>query len=243
MIQSKSSSDALPSTTIRAEFPSADAHPGGLSPLRALRWCVLVGAVAALTACGGRRSADGNTERPQAVPEGVAKFVSTTPPASMETRRFIDFSSKVHLLGYTLSDPSPSTTVDRQGAEQPATEWNLTLFWKSAKSLGPGWRLFTHAVNRNGSFHNQDSNGPLRAEKGLPPSSWIPGQYYTDEQRIIVQNDASTSRVGLRVGLWKEHQFVTSEGVRTQGIRLNIVSGASDRVGRGIVADLVVSKD
>ena len=212
-------------------------------PSTTIRWCALTGVIAVLTACGGGPSASGNNDGPQAVPESVEKFVSPTPPLGMETRRFIDFGGKVHLLGYSLSDPSPSTTQDRQGAEQPATEWNLTLFWKSAKSLGPGWRLFTHAVNRNGSFHNQDSNGPLRAEKGLPPSAWIPGQYYTDEQRIVVQNDASTSRVGLRVGIWKEHQFVTSEGVRTQGIRLNIVSGASDRVGRGIVADLVVSKD
>lgn len=149
----------------------------------------------------------------KAVPETLQKYVLDQRPANMQHERFIDFGGKVHLIGY---DAEPTDRV------LPGGELKVTYYWKSVGELGPDWELFTHVLNDRGQRITPppadpqvpyDDRGPLRERAGpqrrgpqaLPPSRWVPGRYYVDEQTLPIPSATQallTPRITLLIGVW-----------------------------------------
>ncbi|MEB2312502.1 MAG: hypothetical protein OZ921_09175 [Sorangiineae bacterium] len=164
-------------------------------------------------------------EQPELDPSLAANVLEGVP--SDIARTYVDFGSKVHLVGYK---------VEPEGVTAPGTLVKLTLYWQPQVRLGRGWRLFTHVLDdRDRQIANLDNVGPLRKLEGagpaehqtLGPSEWQPGKIYVDEQTFQVPGDTRSTELTFAVGVWRGNT------------RLPILSGRADRQNRAIVAHLV----
>ena len=163
-------------------------------------------------------------EREELDPTLEARVLESV-PRDIKNRTFIDFEGKVHLVGYALepADMAP-----------PVTQMQLTLYWQSVAPLGPGWQLFTHVLAPSGTqIANVDNVGPLRQirsgaqgepRQALPPSDWMPGKVYVDEQTFEMPRGITAAEAAIAVGIWRENA------------RLDVLSGPADGQNRGIVA-------
>jgi hypothetical protein len=155
------------------------------------------------------------------VPSSLAEYVLTAPP-EMKNTTFIDFGSKVHLIGYDISPDGPAA---------PGAELKVTLYWKSVAKLDPGWGLFLHLLDDRGRrIGNFDNDGPLRTwqdserRQALPPSLWEPGLVYVDPVTVVPRDASGT--ISLVTGVWHD------------GMRLPVLSGPTDGHDAGIVTHL-----
>jgi hypothetical protein len=158
----------------------------------------------------------------------VADHVLASVPADVQNRTLVDFGGAVHLVGWDL-EPK-----DRAA---PDSKLKLKLYWRSVKRLSDGWRLFTH-LSATGlkKPYSYDDHGVLRQK--LPPSAWVPGMIYVDEQEITVP-DLEAPEVTIAVGLHREAlQIVGKEVDGLSGLRLSVLSGLSDGQDRAIIARL-----
>lgn len=160
-------------------------------------------------------------------------------PTDIAHRTYVDFEGKVQLIGYAL---------DPEDAAGPGKRMKLTLYWQSSAPLGPGWSLFTHVLDNEGrQIKNADNDGPLRKlvpsggdkqRQALPPSLWVPGKIYVDENEFDLPADLKASEITLAVGIWREDKRRLADGgleFLTHS-RLAIISGPSDGNDRAIVA-------
>lgn len=180
------------------------------------RRIALVSLLVAVSACSSKES-----EPPAPVPPELMTQVLDEVPSDVPNRTFIDFGGKVHLVGWN---------VEPKGVVGPGQSLKLTMYWRSVAPLSPGWSLFTHMINGAGArVENVDNVGPLRARMGdgpqaLPPSAWVPGKVYVDEQEITMPRDVKDAELTLVVGIWKG------------SARLPVISGPADREQRAIIA-------
>jgi hypothetical protein len=158
----------------------------------------------------------------QEAPADLAAFAHDRLPDDVKHTTFIDFGSKVQLVGY---DVSPD------GAARPGESVKMTLYWKRTGQLEPGWRLFTHIDDDQGrQISNFDREGAFRTavaakEPGL--SVLELGKVYTDEQTFAVPKaDVVTPKITIVVGVWND------------AMRLPVVSGPSDGNAAAIVTHL-----
>jgi hypothetical protein len=195
-----------------------------------------------LGAAGCSKTADTSEGRSQAVtdPALEAKVLDSV-PSDIENRTFVDFEGKVHLIGYAIAPKDEIVS--------PGSKLKLTLYWRSVAPLGSEWALFTHLIDGAGNkFGNTDNEGPLRRLKmgsegrevqALPPSAWIPGKIYVDEQEFEIPRDVNVPELTIATGIWREQllRMQTGDGgVDLQNaMRLAIISGPSDGKQRAIV--------
>lgn len=168
-------------------------------------------------------------------------------PEDFEGRALVDFEGKVHLIGWEVE---PADQVNRGG------KLSVKLYWKRVAPLSPGWRLFTHVLDRRGNMiANADNVGPLRTltttdgveDQTWPPAKWKPGKIYVDEQQVDVPA-LDTPFVTLTVGIWRyvqpEAVTVNADGGTEErqpppvDMRLSIVSGRSDGNHRAVIATI-----
>ncbi len=172
----------------------------------------------------------GCAQTPVAEQEPVAPallaYVLDDVPSDVANKTFVDFDGKVAIAGYE---------VEPSGVVRPGGRFKVRLYWRASAPLGTGWRLFTHLLTEGGERirGNFDNTGPLRElagdEQALPPSRWIPGKVYVDEQELMVPTDVDSSTVTIAVGVWKD---------QAPGYRLNVLSGASDGDRRAIITHI-----
>lgn len=179
-------------------------------------WCAL-----ALGACASPG------EAPK-VDDAVSALVLPDVPTDVQTRTLVDFGGFVHLVGWDLSP------ADRAA---PGSTVHLKLYWRSVKKLSPGWTLFTHVIVADAPKpYAFDDVGMLRQK--LPPSDWVPGNVYIDEQDITVPN-TQAPEFTLAVGVGHEAvQVAGNEVDGFAGARLETLSGLTDGHDRAIVAQL-----
>lgn len=180
---------------------------------------------------------------PAALDPALEGHVLDSVPSDIENRLFVDFEGKVHLIGYAVEPKTDAT---------PGSRFKLTLYWRSVSPLGPEWSLFTHLLDGSGrKFGNTDNEGPLRRLKPsadgeqvqtLPPSLWVPGKIYVDEQEIEVPREVDTPELTIAVGVWRTQRFImqTADGGvdLENALRLAVISGPSDGKQRAIVTHL-----
>lgn len=192
-----------------------------------MRRLAVLGVLVLIGGCGEAQ------KPPPPVEPALAQYVLEEVPSDVQHRTLIDFSGKVHLIGYDISP---------DGIVKPGTKFKLRMYWRSVARLGPGWSLFTHMVGpstrelpngRRLEKGGLDDVGPLRARSGpsspqaLPPSDWIPGRVYVDEQDLEIPIDVKVPEVNVLVGIW-----------RPANLRLAVIGGPGDKEERGIVATI-----
>jgi hypothetical protein len=133
----------------------------------------------------------------------------------------VNFDDKITLLGVKVE---PGLDID------PGQRVKLTMYWRADRALGePDWKLFTHVLDGSGDrLMNIDNVGTLRHlgrnGQAWPPSSWVPGKVYVDEQSFTMPRKVKTSQVQVVAGIWKGRQ------------RLAVRSGPSSSENRAVVA-------
>jgi hypothetical protein len=187
---------------------------------------VVISLVALLSGCANAEKA------PAPLEPGLVQYVLDEVPSDVQHRMLIDFSAKVHLVGYDL-EPA--------GEVKPGSRFKLRMYWKSISRLSPGWSLFTHLVAPDGRRLERgglDDVGPLRTRtsptgsQALSPSDWVPGKVYVDEQEIELPANVRAPEVNVMVGVW-----------RPNNLRLSVIGGPSDKEERGIVTTVKTGVD
>jgi hypothetical protein len=158
----------------------------------------------------------------QEAPADLAAFAHERLADDVENATFIDFGSKVQLVGY---DVSP------KGTARPGDSVKMTLYWRRTGQLEPGWRLFTHIDDDQGrQISNFDREGAFRTAVGAKETGLSVlelGKVYTDEQTFAVPKaDAVTPKITIVVGVWND------------AMRLPVVSGPSDGHAAAIITHL-----
>lgn len=178
----------------------------------------------ALAGCSDQKPA---TEAP--IDVSLAPLVLDEVPSDVPNRTFIDFEGKVHLVGWSVE---PADKV------APGQTFKLTLYWKSATKLAPGWKLFTHLVAPGNQRVDKgiDNIGQLRGS--LQPSSWKPGKVYVDVQDIQMPADVYPPSVAVAVGIWREN----SRPEVHDNARLDVISGPADAERRAIVTHIKIAE-
>ena len=158
----------------------------------------------------------------QEAPADLAAFAHERLPEDVKHTTFVDFGSKVELVGYEVSP---------EDGAKPGDSVKMTLYWKRTGQLEPGWRLFTHVDDDQGrQIINFDREGPFRSALGAKESGLSIlelGKVYKDEQTFAVPKaDVVTPKITIVVGVWNE------------AMRLPVVSGPSDGHAAAIVTHL-----
>jgi hypothetical protein len=155
-------------------------------------------------------------------PAELAPFAHAQLPDGVKNTTFIDFGSKITLVGY---DVSPDDTA------RPGDQVKLTLYWKRAGQLDPGWGLFTHFEDDRGrQISNFDREGGFRGALGAQKEGLSVlelGKVYTDEQTLTVPKpEVATPNITIVVGVWNDT------------MRLPVISGPNDGHDAAMIAHL-----
>lgn len=169
-----------------------------------------------LTACVG-----GSSDTTKEDKERLKVFTLEKAP-EFPIKLDVNFDDKVTLLG---------AKVEPTGKVAPGQKVKVTMYWRSDKSPGDGWFLFTHVLDGSGErILNIDNVGPLREWRGsrqaLPPSHWEVGKVYVDEQEFTIPNNVKTAKIQFTTGVWKGND------------RLKIKSGPGDRENKAKVVEI-----
>jgi hypothetical protein len=181
--------------------------------------CAVLFAVTSLVAAG---CVGGSTDTSEQDKERLKAYTLDQAPADIPVKLGINFDNKVTLVG---------ARIEPAGVVRPGQKVKITMYWKADKDVEDGWNLFTHVIDGSGErILNIDNVGPLRewreTRQVMPPSLWLPGKVYVDEQEFVVPNTVKTDKIQFTTGIWKDND------------RLKIVGGPRDRENRGIVATI-----
>jgi len=159
----------------------------------------------------------------QAAASDLAAFAHERLAEDVKHPTFIDFGSKVALVGY---DIAPEDTA------HPGEPVRLSLYWRRSGRLEPGWALFTHIEDDGGrQISNFDRAGDFRGALGGKQEGLAAlelGKVYTDEQTLTVPKpDAVTPKITIVVGVWND------------SMRLPIISGPTNGHDAAIIGHLV----
>ncbi|HEY3253334.1 MAG TPA: hypothetical protein VGJ91_05280, partial [Polyangiaceae bacterium] len=154
--------------------------------MRTLRWSAVL-CVGLLSSCV-KPAPPAETHDTVAEAERLKEYVLDAAPADIGAHLDVDFSGKVTLLG---------ARVEPAVGLKPGSRVKATLYWRAQQKLDAGWKLFTHIVDASGErVLNIDNVGPLRemrsGSQALPPSDWLPGKVYVDEQTFTIPASVKT---------------------------------------------------
>jgi len=94
------------------------------------------------------------------------------------------------LLGYEL---------DASEAE-PGGKLRLTLFWQATGEPETSYTVFTHLLGPDGKMWGQKDNPPVKGSR--PTTTWVKGEYITDEYTIPIQPNAPEGNYTLYIGFY-----------------------------------------
>lgn len=83
---------------------------------------------------------------------------------------------------------------------EPGRSLLLTLVWQAISEPQVNYTVFTHLVGQDGKIWGQKDNPPTRGLR--PTSTWIKGEYITDEYLILVHPNASEGIYTLYAGFY-----------------------------------------
>jgi hypothetical protein len=152
----------------------------------------------------------------------LAGFAHERLPEDVKHPTFVDFGSKITLVGYEVSP---------EDSARPGESVRLKLYWRRTGRLDPGWAFFTHLEDERGrQISNFDREGAFRGaingkQGGLAALEL--GVVYTDEQTLTVPKpDVLTPKITIVVGVWNDQ------------MRLPVISGPTNGHDAAIVGHL-----
>ena len=147
-------------------------------------------ALFAAIGCAQAPAKEGDAEQPE-ISAAQKGLVLDEAPTDIANARYIDFNSKVALLGYSIS---PSNLAP------PGSKLTLKLYWRSLSKLDEGYTLFTQLVTAAGKRFDVEASGVLRQGGALSPSNWQPGKVYIDEVELSVPEELEAASFSIVVG-------------------------------------------
>lgn len=102
----------------------------------------------------------------------------------------IVFASKIHLTGYTLSNPRV----------RPGDIVQITLFWQTNETIGQRYKVFIHLVDEQGRIVAQRDAEP--GGGAALTTTWVPGTVTTDSYGVLLPIDIPPGSLTLRIGLY-----------------------------------------
>jgi hypothetical protein len=137
----------------------------------------------------------------------LGRAVDTEPP-SVEYPVGARFGESVELVGYNL--------------EVKGDELAVSLFWQALSAMGSRRKIFLHLVGPGGT-------GDLQAQSDLyprlPSTSWLPGEYLSDEVSLVLPKNLLEGEYDLLLGWYDE----------ATGERLPVFDAAGQPVGDNLV--------
>ncbi len=115
------------------------------------------------------------------------------------------FGQVGRLAGYNLTVPS--------GGIQPGTAIPLTLYWQASSATERPFTVYVHLVDTAGVIRGYGDGEP--GDGSLPTTSWLPGEYLTDQHQVSVSTDAADGVYRLQIGLYDPttgQRLLTQEG-------------------------------
>nr|HEX4318522.1 carbohydrate-binding family 9-like protein [Kofleriaceae bacterium] len=165
----------------------------------------LLALIAVVVACGVDTGAGPQPKKiePAYIDEHLLKAV----PPELTTRLDVALGSgAVVYLG---------NTVDHEMLA-PGGVVKVTHYWKVAREIGPGWRVFARMRGQPGSadFMNLPATD---MELGHSPESWRPGEIIADPQDFILRPDWRSPGATLEVGLIRVGEHGTEDRMLADG--------------------------
>jgi hypothetical protein len=121
--------------------------------------------------------------------EPMPKLADLPPTAARVSAQLGD---GLALLGYDAAD----RTV------QPGTDWNLTLYWRAAKTQDKSYKVFVHLIGADGRMWAQHDGVPLYW--GYPTTAWAAGEIVGDPIRLAIGKDTPPGTYRVLVGMYDE---------------------------------------
>jgi hypothetical protein len=148
---------------------------------------------------------------PLATVRALGHSVNLIPPAvqhPVEAR----FGEGIGLVGYDLQIAGPDV--------------ELMLHWQALAPMDTRYKLFVHLVGEGGP---SDIHAQADVYPGLPTTTWIPGEYLSDEAALRLPTNLSAGRYTLLVGWYDENS----------GQRLPVFDATDNGLGDSLVLEQI----
>jgi len=116
---------------------------------------------------------------------------SFTPPP-MDLSADARLGGVATLVGASLA-PDPAVVV-------PGTTLTVTLVWRAEAETDASYRVFVHLVDPDGNLVAQSDGVPAAWTR--PTTSWLPGEYVTDEHSLAIPLEVPTGQFELVAGMY-----------------------------------------
>lgn len=159
----------------------------------------------------------------QSVEIGSAKIEAiarSTAPLTISHPMGVRIGDSIEFLGYDLRSPQPLHAGDTL---------SLILFWRSLKTTGTSYTVFTHLLDSREQVAGQNDSKPANGSRET--MAWSPGEVIADEHSFQVNPNAAPGQYRIEVGMYD-----ASTGTRLQ------VFGADSHPGgdRILLQELIV---
>jgi hypothetical protein len=117
-------------------------------------------------------------------------------------------ADSVSLIGYDLD----RTRVG------PGETLRLTLYWQPLARMGKSYTVFTHLLDVEGRVWGQRDSVPCGG--ACPTTSWLEGEFISDEYGITVKPDAPAGEYQIEVGMYDAETVLRLPAFDDAGTRL-----------------------
>ena len=125
--------------------------------------------------------------------ELLANFVTKTEPA-VDKRVTASIGDFAEIVGFRVDPNRPLRSKEFA---------DVSVVYRTKKSIPAGWRLFVHAVDDTDRLQKNLDHVPVA---GLYPlQHWKPGEYVVDRFQVEVPGEISGSELALYLGFWHPH--------------------------------------
>jgi hypothetical protein len=126
-----------------------------------------------------------------------------TPPSIQYPKKF-QVGPQIAFLGYDL----------RARAVPPGGIVSLNLYWQALDRIDRSYTVFVHLLGPNGMLYGQQDNLP--GQGASPTTSWVPGEYVTDQYDIQIKPETLPGEYRLEIGIYDATTF-TRLAISTNG--------------------------
>lgn len=85
-------------------------------------------------------------------------------------------------------------------AVHPGDQLNVTLYWQSQGNISTAYTVFVHLLDAHNKVVAQRDEPPVHGTR--PTTSWVPGEYITDEHEISLSQNLAPGTYPVEIGLY-----------------------------------------
>lgn len=121
----------------------------------------------------------------------VKAIARSTAPLSISHPMGVRVGDSFEFLGYDLIAPQPLHAGENLA---------VTLFWRSVKTTGTSYTVFTHLLDARDQIAGQNDSKPANGTRET--IGWAPGELIADEHSFQLSPDASPGRYRIEIGMY-----------------------------------------